>query len=93
MNEDRIRFANLRTMVRNLTFWLNLEKISLPDLKLYCSGIWTGKDYQAQQLHNIMGVCLLNQFWRTYEIALIWINLLGFSKHEEVLMAYLFSSY
>ena len=34
-------------------------KIPLPDLKLYSASIWSGKNYQVQQLHNIMGVCLL----------------------------------
>ena len=34
-------------------------KITLPDLASYCSSVWCGKNYQVQQLHNIMGVCLL----------------------------------
>ena len=47
--------------VKGAKFNLLMEpgRIQLSDLKSYSTSIWTGKDYQVQQLHNIMGVCLL----------------------------------
>ena len=35
------------------------EKVSMAILKDHCQHIWTGKNYPAQQLHNIMGQYLL----------------------------------
>jgi hypothetical protein len=34
-------------------------KISMTVLREHCKGIWASKNYPAQQLHNIMGQCLL----------------------------------
>ena len=47
--------------VKGAKFNLLMEpgRIQLSDLKSYSTSVWTGKDYQVQQLHNIMGVCLL----------------------------------
>ena len=53
------KICDIKVSTKTFNLLTEPGKISMTVLQDHCKRIWTGKDYPAQQLHNIMGQCLL----------------------------------